>query len=190
MLFAGGTTLLVLLGMGDLVSATAEHGSPGELPHDASGASRGARSSVVTFLGNLLTVRSAAFFAFATGLVGVLCLLLKVLHGDPLLALAVATGIFSSFATALLTAFLRRVLLPNDALSSMEPLLGQVGSVLLAPSPTSQGKVRVFLAGERMDVTASSEEEGLQPGDAVLIVRVDGGLVHVCRADESLKLPS
>ncbi|MDJ0588870.1 MAG: NfeD family protein [Pleurocapsa sp. MO_226.B13] len=71
-----------------------------------------------------------------------------------------------------------------DSLMKPEDLVGLCGIVELPFDADSKGKVRVDVRGSMVDLLALTEDkQGLQVGDRVLIIQMQGNKVWVTRHD-------
>ncbi len=70
--------------------------------------------------------------------------------------------------------------------ASQVDLPGQLGRVLIACEKGRRGKVRVQVRGQLVDLLATTEEERLEPGSAVIVQEVGRESVLVCAAPREL----
>jgi hypothetical protein len=68
----------------------------------------------------------------------------------------------------------------SDSGVKEEHLIGREGRVLVGLSPGREGKIRVDVKGELVDMTAFTEDDApLTPGDRALVVSIDNGRANV-----------
>jgi hypothetical protein len=124
----------------------------------------------------LLSVRNAVFFAGFFGMSGTLLTLLGA-SAVPTLAASVVLGLLAAASVQLALGYLRSS--QSGALPEPTALAGARALVLVGPTRAAPGKVEVE-AGEGTQrlvarVHAQSGLDHFEPGDVVVIVRVDDG---------------
>ena len=68
----------------------------------------------------------------------------------------------------------------SDSGVKVEHLIGREGRVLVGVAPGNEGKIRVDVKGELVDLTAFTDEDlPLVPGDRALVVSIDNGRANV-----------
>jgi hypothetical protein len=169
--------LLTLVGGGALALqlALGHHGDTTDTTHDDVG-----------FAAMFLSFRFWSFFLFATGLSGWLGTLFGFMSGIPLLVVAVITGLVAGVGTSIA---MRALLSGQKGVSATGNAVGQMGRVLLAPTLTTRGKIRIALNGQLVDLLAITDEEGLATGDPVIVIAMEGAVARVTRADPALLPP-
>jgi membrane protein implicated in regulation of membrane protease activity len=124
----------------------------------------------------LLSLRNAVFFTGFFGMSGTLLSLLGTAPA-PTLGASIAAGLLAAAAIQTALDYLRRT--QSGALPEPSALAGARARVLVGPTRESLGKVEVEAAeGTQQLVARVHPESGVdhfEPGDAVVIVRVDGG---------------
>jgi membrane protein implicated in regulation of membrane protease activity len=141
---------------------------------DVRSASHGDWASIFTSL------RFYMFAAIAFGVVGAPVTWLGL--GTPVLTLiaAVATAAIVGGGAALGFRFLGRQTLSSGA--AAPELVGHVGRVLLACERGRRGKVRLNVRGQIIDFIATTDDERLAPGAAVIVQEVHAERLVVCAA--------
>lgn len=126
------------------------------------------------------SLRFYMFAAIAFGLVGAPVTWLGL--GTPTLTLiaAVCTGLLVGIGAALGFRLLGRQTLSSGV--AAPELVGHVGRVLLACEKGRRGKVRLNVRGQIIDFIATTEDERLAPGTAVLVQEVHAERLVVCAA--------
>lgn len=132
------------------------------------------------FFSLFITLRFWAYFALGTGLVGVLCTAFGFLSGALLTAVAIATGLVSGLGTTFALRALRKYAQAPPAIK-LGDAVGQPARVLVAPSPSEAGKVRLLLGGQTLDLFATTDEDDIQTGDEVTVLEAEGVSVKVTK---------
>jgi len=127
-------------------------------------------------IARLLSLRNGVFFACFFGLSGSLLTLLGA-GFVPTLGAAIVLGLVSAAAVHRVMGYLRRS--QSGAVPEPSALAGARARVLVGPSRVRPGKVEVS-AGDRTQqlvarVHAESGVDHFEPGDSVVIVRVEDG---------------
>jgi membrane protein implicated in regulation of membrane protease activity len=148
------------------VDADADHSGHGHHAGDGSG-----------ILPIFLSLRFWTYALLAFGLVGTLLWYLG-LAPEPVTAVVAAVMGLSSGFTA---SWLFRALARSETGASSDAV-GQVGRVLLPCAKGRRGKVRIQLHGQTLDVLATTDEEELPAGSAVLVEEMRGEVAHVSPA--------
>lgn len=115
-------------------------------------------------------VSCAAFFGLAGVLGG-----LAGITGTGRLVMALVTGLAVGGFTAVA---LRLARTRGEVSSGTGRLVGRTGKVLVPPAPGRPGKVALTLAGQIEHALARSDD-GLRPGDAVIVIGDRGGVLDV-----------
>lgn len=141
---------------------------------DVHSASHGDWASIFTSL------RFYMFAAIAFGMVGAPVTWLGL--GTPTVTLiaAACTALLVGTGAALGFRLLGRQTLSSGA--AAPELVGHVGRVLLACEKGRRGKVRLNVRGQIIDFIATTEDERLAPGTAVLVQEVHAERLVVCAA--------
>lgn len=189
LILGAGTLAFQLVSMGDgdaeaHVGADADAGADGSAhaahqPHDASPASG--------FLPLVLALRFWSFAFLAFGLSGSLLYYLNLLGAAPAFGVALGTGLASGLLASWGVRQLQRAQSSSGAETS--DLVGQVGRVLVPLTKARRGKIRVELKGQTLDFIASTDDEALEAGAAVLVEELRGNAVHVSRAGREFLPP-
>jgi membrane protein implicated in regulation of membrane protease activity len=125
-----------------------------------------------------LSLRFWTYFAACFGLTGVL---LTYVSGASALAIgiaALATGLVAGLATH----GIMRSMQNREADSGIkeEHLIGKEGRVLVSVSPGGEGKIRLDVKGELVDLAAFTDDQvPLLPGDRALVVSIERGKANV-----------
>jgi len=100
------------------------------------------------------------------------------------LGLSAAAGLGSGFLASGVFRTLRRPDVTSSA--SLDEASGQLARVLLPCGPEQQGKVRVTIKGQTVDLMATAEGT-LEPGTEVVVLDVKEDVARVVRAPEALR---
>lgn len=173
--------------------AGGDHDSPGHQPdqlgQDAQGqeasANEGHGLSPSGFVvSSLLSVRFWLFAALAFGMSGTLLTVLEaagaVLTGVLASTLGLGSGLFATVAYRMVRAS------SSNTMAFASQATGEIGRVLVPFGRGSQGQIRVTLKGQSLDLVASTDEDALSRGAAVLVEDVKEGVAHVSRSPEEL----
>lgn len=139
------------------------------------------------FLPLVLALRFWSFALLAFGLSGSLLYYFSLLEAWPAFGVALATGLASGLFASWSVRQLQRAQTSSGAETS--DLVGQVGRVLVPVSRAGRGKIRVELKGQTLDFIASTDDEALEAGAAVLVEELRGNAVHVSRAGREFLPP-
>jgi membrane protein implicated in regulation of membrane protease activity len=150
--------------------ATADHGGP-----DGGGAAA---------LGILFSARFWVFAALAFGLSGSLMHLLDAASAPVVAAIAVAAGLSSGVFAVATFRLVTRASASTSALAS--EAVGQTGRVLVALGKGQTGQIRVELGGSSVDLLATTDDETIARGEAVLVEEIRGSVAHVSRRPDDL----
>ena len=125
-----------------------------------------------------LSLRFWTYFAACFGVTG---LLLTNFTSNATTSVAIASLLTGLIAGYLVTAIMRAVnKRESDSGVKEDNLVGQEARVLVGVSPESEGKVRLEVKGELLDMTAFTQENlALRPGDRALVVSIDNGRANV-----------
>ena len=125
-----------------------------------------------------LSLRSLVSFAAFFGLGGLLASWL-----DLVASLQLTFALLAGLAVGGFTAFAFRLArLRGELAGHTGSLVGRTGQVLVPPRAGSPGKVLLTAAGQSEQLLARSSDP-LTPGDRVLVIAVNGGLLDVKRWD-------
>lgn len=166
---------------GDTHAELGSHAHGGEVHPHVSGNARAphATGSGSIFL-PFLSIRFWTYTLGAFGMSGLLLLLLDAplrLHLPVAAACGVGAGLL---VTWVLRALGRRAV---SSPTSLAELRGAEGTVMLPIGPGKEGKVRLRLGGQEVEVLARTQDEAtLQLHDKVLVIDVNGATVEVTRA--------
>jgi hypothetical protein len=129
----------------------------------------------------LLSTRALVYGLFTFGLVGGLLHVPGLAEPRTALAIAAASGIAATVAVGQVFRHL------GDASASgaaaIDEARGREGRVLVSCGKGRRGKVRVGLAGQTVDVLATTDAEHIAAGAVVTILDVKDGVAHVAAAD-------
>ena len=182
-LVGGGLLLLSLLGGHDLAGHDAAfHATDVAGDHLGAGADHVAgHLGQVGHLGQAaswLSLRSLISFAAFFGLGGLLASWL-----DLAAQLQLIFALLAGLAVGGFTAFVFRLArLRGELAGHTGSLVGRTGQVLVSPRAGSPGKVLLTAAGQSEQLLARSSDP-LTPGDRVLVIAENGGLLDVRRWD-------
>jgi membrane protein implicated in regulation of membrane protease activity len=181
-----GTIALQLVMSGDSDSGADVHAG-GDVHVDADhGDSHGLHADG-GFLPIFVSLRFWTFLLLAFGLSGTLLHYLDLANPMIVLPIAAVLGVVSGLVASLTFRALGRSE-ANSAASTRETV-GQVGKVLIPLDKNSRGKVRIELKGQTVDLLATTDDEGLEAGQMVLIEEVRETTAHVSRAPAELLPP-
>jgi membrane protein implicated in regulation of membrane protease activity len=187
-LILGAGTLAFQLASPGVADTDADAGADGGDGHDAHEHDHGHEvSSASGFLPLVLALRFWSFALLAFGLSGSLLYYLSLLGAWPAFGVALGTGLASGLLAAWSVRQLQRAQTSSGAETS--DLVGQVGRVLVPLSRAQRGKIRVELKGQSIDFIASTDDEVLEAGTAVLVEELRGNAVHVSRAGREFLPP-
>jgi len=152
--------------------------------HDLSGEGAGDGHAAGDHAGGWLSPRFFTFTAFAFGFAGCLLHFLGLASPPVALGLSAAAGLGSGFLASGVFRTLRRPDVSSSA--SLDEASGQLARVLLPCGPDQEGKVRVTLKGQTVDLMATADSL-LEPGADVVVVDVNKDVARVVRAPEALR---
>jgi len=139
---------------------------------------------------HILSMRSATYFLFAFGAVG---LLTQAAGTGAVLSLTAAlfTGSVAALSSAALFRYLNRT--SSGAVRSDASLVGLTGEVVLPLRRDGGGKIVVYRAGREIELMARPfEDDGTDPEEwnQVMVVEVSGGTALVTPYPDLHRLPS
>jgi membrane protein implicated in regulation of membrane protease activity len=182
LILGAGTLAFQLASTGDTDSdAGADGGAHAAQEHDHD------TSAASGFLPLVLALRFWSFALLAFGLSGSLLYYLSLLGAWPAFGVALGTGLASGLLAAWSVRQLQRAQTSSGAETS--DLVGQLGRVLVPLSKAQRGKIRVELKGQSIDFIASTDDEVLEAGAAVLVEELRGNALHVSRAGREFLPP-
>ena len=125
-----------------------------------------------------LSLRFWTYFAACFGVTGLLLTNFSSASVVTVAVVAVVTGIVAGFATHAIMSRMRDA--ESDSGVKVEHLVGREGRVLVRVAPGNEGKIRLDVKGELVDLTAFTQEDiPLIPGDRALVVSIDEGRANV-----------
>jgi membrane protein implicated in regulation of membrane protease activity len=128
----------------------------------------------------LLSTRSLTYGLFAFGFVGAMLYSLSLVAPWAALAIAAAAGVAVTLAVG---TTLRAVADPAaSGEAALDEARGHTGRVLVPLSPGRQGKVRVQIKGQTVDLLATTAGGDLPAGTEVVVVNVRGDVAEVIAA--------
>jgi membrane protein implicated in regulation of membrane protease activity len=133
----------------------------------------------------LLSTRFWIFFALASGLSGSLLHYLDLAGPTLTAAIAAGAGIAAGLFAALAFRAARRA--TTGAAASTTEAVGRTGRVLVACAPGKVGQVRIELGGHSVDLLATTDDDELARGEAILIEEVERGVARVSRRPAELE---
>ena len=126
----------------------------------------------------ILSLRFWTYFAACFGITGLL--LTNLTSAAPLTVaiISAVTGVVAGFATHTIMRAFRQS--ESDSGIQVEHMVGREGRVLVGISHGNEGKIRLDVKGELVDITAYTDE-GVQllPGDRALVVSIENGKANV-----------
>lgn len=176
MLIAYAAALVVSLGILSIQILTGKDG------HDAGGDEvgpddGGGHGDGGALVGVFLSLRFWTFLLLGFGLSGSLLDVFELASAWVTAGLATGTGAASGLFAALAFRALARSASPT--VQRLSDAVGKDGRVLIACSKGRVGQVRVELEGSSVDLMATTDEEEIPRGGAVLVEDVRGGVAHV-----------
>jgi membrane protein implicated in regulation of membrane protease activity len=132
----------------------------------------------------VLSLRFWTFFALGFGLSGSLLHFLALAAPLPTLIIAAFAGLCSGLFAALAFRLVRRSA-ANTTLGASQAV-GRVGRVVVPCGRGLTGQVRVELGGGSVDLLASTDEESIARGEAVLVEDVRDDVARVSRRPAEL----
>lgn len=175
-LIAGLGILLVQVAFGKLHGASGGgegHGTDGQHIEGDEGV-----------VGLFLSTRFWVFAALGFGLSG--ALLHYTTSVGPILSALVAFG--AGLASGVFATLVFRVVRKTSVSSTTHAsqAVGRVGRAVAACQKGSLGKVRIELSGQVMDFLATTDEDSIARGDAVLVEDMKNGVAHVSKRPADL----
>lgn len=126
----------------------------------------------------ILSLRFWTFFAACFGITGLLLTNFSSAGPTTVAIVSVITGVVAGLATFAIMRRMRDA--ESDSGVKVEHLIGREGRVLVGVAPGNEGKIRVDVKGELVDLTAFTDEDlPLVPGDRALVVSIDNGRANV-----------
>ncbi len=132
----------------------------------------------------LLSLRFWTFAALAFGLSGTLLHHLALAAPLATLLIAAGAGLGSGLFATLAFRAVRRGSTGTEARSSLA--VGKVGRVVVACGRGVNGQVRIEIGGSSVDLVATTDEDELAHGEAVLVEELREGVAHVSRRPREL----
>jgi membrane protein implicated in regulation of membrane protease activity len=130
-----------------------------------------------------LTTRFWVFSSLGFGLSGSLLALFALASPVVVAVLAAGAGLTSGLFAALAFRAVRRMSVSTTA--NAREAIGRTGRVLVPCSKGRVGQVRIALAGQTVDLMATTDEDELARGEAILVEDMRGEVAHVtARPDE------
>lgn len=125
-----------------------------------------------------LSLRFWTYFSACFGITGLLLTNFSSAGSTTVAIVSLVTGVVAGFATFAIMRRMRDA--ESDSGVKEEHLIGREGRVLVGLSSGSEGKIRVDVKGELVDLTAFTDEDlPLVPGDRALVVSIDNGRANV-----------
>ncbi len=154
--------------------------------HDAGAAHAGAElGHGEPFVALFLSLRFWSFAALGFGLSGSLLHAFALAAPGVVLGLAIGSGALSGIFAALVFRALRRG--STGAAVATSAAVGRVGRVVVACARGRVGQVRLELAGQAVDLAATTSEDLLARGESVVVSEIGrDGTVHVVRSPPEL----
>ena len=164
----GDADALGHLGGGDLAGASGHHDA--DSGHHA--------------LPFVLSLRFWMFALLAFGMVGALLWFLRLSGAITTFILATTMGLGSGVLASLTFRALSRSQVSSGG--ELADVVGKLGRVLVSPTGSSCGKIRVEVRGQSHDYLANTNDEAIEPGAFVLIEEMRDGIAQVSRAPDDL----
>jgi membrane protein implicated in regulation of membrane protease activity len=132
------------------------------------------------FLPIVLSLRFWIYGLLGFGMVGAALHYLQLASSFATPLIAAAVGLLAGVVAS----FTFQALSRSDTSSGLEAgdAVGQVARVLVPCARGGKGKIRIELRGQSMDLLATTDDEELTSGSAVLIEEMRGMIAHVSRA--------
>jgi membrane protein implicated in regulation of membrane protease activity len=178
-LIAGLGILLVQIGFGRMHGSSGGHHGVG---HDTGTAGQHIEGDEGV-VGLFLSTRFWVFTALGFGLSGSL---LNITDVWPVLTFLVASG--AGLASGIFATLAFRMVRKNSVSSTAHAskAVGKVGRVVAACQKGALGKVRVELSGQVVDFLATTDDDEIARGDAVLVEDMKNGVAHVSKRPADL----
>jgi membrane protein implicated in regulation of membrane protease activity len=178
--------LVVSLGvlMVQIVAGARGGGHHGDLGHGSAHGHHAAEGGDAGFWTLFLSLRFWTFAALGFGLSGTL--LHRLVLADPAVALGVASamGLGSGLFAAMVFRMVRRASGGTEARASQAS--GRVGRVVVPCKKGTTGQVRVEIGGSSVDLLATTDEEEIAHGEAVIVEDVHENVARVSRRPDDL----
>jgi membrane protein implicated in regulation of membrane protease activity len=150
----------------------------------AHGQKPGADQGETAFWTLFLSFRFWIFAALGFGLSGSLLHLFALAHPIATLFIASGAGLASGLFASMAFRTLRRGSAGTEARSSVA--VGKVGRVVVPCGKGLTGQIRVELAGSSVDLMATTDDDSISKGEAVLVEDLREGVAHVSRRPSEL----
>lgn len=170
------------LGAGDGAHADSE-GAPSSHVHVA--ADKDADMGLGGLVALFLSVRFWVFASLGFGLSGTLLHYLSSVGAIATFITAATLGTVSGFTAALAFRALKRI--SSGTAEHAASAVGRVGRVVVPVDSEHQGKIRIDLGGQSVDLIAKTQGERVERGDMVVIEEVDGEVAQVSRAPDEVR---
>ena len=133
----------------------------------------------------LLSTRFWTFFALGFGLSGALIHHLDLAGTVATLVIALGSGLAVGIGVILAFRAVQRTSV--SSMTGVSEAVGRTGRVLVSVNRAKVGQVRVELKGQSVDILATTDEEELARGEAILVESVEGQMARVSRLPPELK---
>jgi len=133
----------------------------------------------------LFSTRFWTFFALGFGLSGSLLHYLSLATALTAGLVAAGAGLGSGLLAALAFRAITRAQVTST--TTVSEAVGRTGRVLVALAPGKTGQIRVELKGQSVDLLATTDEEELARGEAILIEEIEGSVARVSRRPRELE---
>jgi membrane protein implicated in regulation of membrane protease activity len=128
----------------------------------------------------VLSLRFWTFTALGFGMSGTLLHFVASSTPPPvILAVAVAAGLASGVFAALVFRAVRSASAGTETRASLA--VGRVGRVVVPCGRDVRGQVRIEIAGSSVDLVATTDEDAIARGEAVLVEDLREGVAHVSK---------
>ena len=131
-----------------------------------------------------LSIRFWTFFALGFGMSGSLIHYLALAPAIATFLIAAFAGIGSGAFAALAFRALKRSAPSTEVRTSQA--VGRVARVVVPVSRGTQGQVRIEIGGNSVDLLATTEEDAIARGEAVIVKDVQGNVARVSRRPDEL----
>jgi membrane protein implicated in regulation of membrane protease activity len=135
-------------------------------------------------VGLFLSTRFWVFTALGFGLSGALLHYFTTVWSVITFAVASGAGLASGLFATLVFRAVRRTSVSSTAHASKA--IGKVGRAVAACQKGSLGKVRIELAGQVVDFLATTDDDAIERGEAVLVEDMKDGVAHVSKRPADL----
>lgn len=150
----------------------------------AHGQKQAADEGAIAFWTLFLSFRFWIFAALGFGLSGSLLHVFALAHPIVTLFIASGAGLGSGLFASMAFRMLRRGSAGTEARSSVA--VGKVGRVVVPCGKGLTGQIRVELAGSSIDMMATTDDDSISKGEAVLVEDLHEGIAHVSRRPSEL----